>query len=207
MTHRRPHPAAALALVALLFGLGRAGEGQQPPPPAPIVPPVITIPAGSGAVEQTTPGTRPAAALVVSFDGLGVGFEGPQGTATARNPSDNSLAVGPDHIVQTVNSRMAIFSKKGATYDTTGKALYGPVNTNNVFRGFGGTCEAMNNGDAVVRYDQIARRWLIVMPIFRRAETRPDQPPAWARPPGGVPAGVAGVCPAAGAGGAGGAGG
>ena len=57
--------------------------------------------------------------------------------------------------------------------------LYGPVNTNNVFRGFGGTCEARNNGDAVVRYDQLARRWLIVMPIFSRAAERPDQPPVW----------------------------
>ena len=50
--------------------------------------------------------------------------------------------------------------------------LYGPVNTNNVFRGFGGTCEARNNGDAVVRYDQLAKRWLIVMPIFSRAAER-----------------------------------
>jgi hypothetical protein len=28
-----------------------------------------------------------------------------------------------------------------------------------------------------VRYDQIAQRWLIVMPIFRRGPVRPDQPP------------------------------
>jgi hypothetical protein len=146
---------------------------QQPPPPAPI----MKVAAGSEAVEQTTEGTRAAAELVASFDGLGVGFEGPQGTATLRNPSDNSLAVGPDHIVQTVNSRMAIFTKKGKKFDTTGKALYGPVNTNNVFRGFGGQCEALNNGDAVVRYDQLANRWLIVMPTFRRGPERPDQPP------------------------------
>ena len=59
--------------------------------------------------------------------------------------------------------------------------MYGPVNTNNVFRGFGGTCEARNNGDAVVRYDQLARRWLIVMPIFCRAAERSDQPPVWSR--------------------------
>ena len=77
-------------------------------------------------VEQTTQGTRPAAALVESFDGMGVGFEGPQGKYEGRNPSDNSLAVGPDHIVQTVNSRLAIFTKKGKKYDTTGKPLYGP---------------------------------------------------------------------------------
>jgi hypothetical protein len=131
------------------------------------------------AVEQTAPGTQPAAAITAQFDGLGVGFEGPQGTATLRNPSDNSLAVGRDHIVQTVNSRMAIFTKRGTRFSETGRALYGPVNTNNVFRGFGGTCEARNNGDAVVRYDQLANRWLIVMPIFGRADVRPDQPPVW----------------------------
>jgi hypothetical protein len=148
-------------------------------PQEPIVPPVITVPAGSAAVEQTSPGARPAAIIAVSFDGLGAGFEGPQGTAAVRNPSDNSLAVGPDHIVQTVNSKMAIFTKEGRRFDSTGRVLYGPVNTNNVFKGFGGTCEAMNNGDAVVRYDQLADRWLILMPIFRRAETRPDQPADW----------------------------
>jgi hypothetical protein len=127
------------------------------------------------AVEQRSQGTRPAATLVVSFDGLGVGFNGPQGNTLVRNPSDNSLAVGPNHIVQTVNTRMAIFTKKGRLYDTTGKVLYGSVQTNNVFRGFGGTCEQINNGDAVVRYDQLADRWLIVMPIFRRIAYRADQ--------------------------------
>src|SRR4029453_6521768 len=107
-------------------------------------------------VEQTVPGSRAPATLVESFDGLGVGFDGPQGSAALRNPSDNSLAVGPDHVVQTVNSRMAIFTKKGKRFDASGKPLYGPVNTNNVFKGFGGACETNNNGDAVVRYDQIA---------------------------------------------------
>jgi len=130
----------------------------------------------AASVEQRTTGTLPAPSLITSFDGLGVGFEGPQGTAALRNPSDNSLAVGPNHIVQTVNTRMAIFTKKGAQFDTTGRVLYGPVPTNNVFRGFGGTCEARNNGDAVVRYDQLASRWLIVMPIFSRIPYRPDQP-------------------------------
>jgi hypothetical protein len=46
----------------------------------PIVPPVIKVPPGSGAVEQTSMGNRPPAKLVESFDGLGVGFKGPQGT-------------------------------------------------------------------------------------------------------------------------------
>ena len=121
-------------------------------------------------VEQSAHGGRPAAALVASFDGLGVGFEGPQGTAALRNPSDNSLAVGPDHIVQTVNSRMAVFTKTGRRFEVTGRVLSGPANTNAIFKGFGGSCEMYNNGDAVVRYDQLAGRWLLVMPIFRRLE-------------------------------------
>ncbi|MCF8224225.1 MAG: hypothetical protein K9J25_13900 [Bacteroidales bacterium] len=128
----------------------------------------------AGAQEKSF--TRPPARLLTSFDGLGYGFVGPQGSSRHRNPSDNSIAVGHNHIVQTVNSKMAIFTKKGKKYDHTGEVLYGPVNTNNVFRGFGGPCEEMNNGDAVVRYDQLADRWLIVMPIFRRVAPREVEP-------------------------------
>src|SRR6516164_3418004 len=34
-------------------------------------------------IEQTAPGKRPPAELVASFDGLGFGFTGPQGTMNA----------------------------------------------------------------------------------------------------------------------------
>ena len=129
-----------------------------------------------GDVEQRSQGTRAPAALVESFDGLGVGFNGPQGTSRTNNPSDNTLAVGPDHIVQIVNSRMAIFTRKGRKFDVTGRALYGSVATNNVFKGFTGNCEARSSGDAVARYDQLADRWLIVLPLFSRGPVRPDQP-------------------------------
>jgi hypothetical protein len=149
------------------------------------------MPAAGAAVEQRTQGHRAPAQVVESFDGLGVGFEGPQGKSNVRNPSDNSLAVGPDHIFQTVNTRVAIYTKKGRRFHQTGKVLYGPVVTNAVFAGFGGQCETRNNGDAVVRYDQLAGRWLIVMPIFGRGPVRPDQPepgkdgqPAQTSPPG-----------------------
>src|SRR5213593_2924887 len=143
----------------------------------------------SAAVEQTAQGNRPPATLVASFDGLGVGLQGPHGRWEARNPSDNSLVVGRDYVFQIVNTRMAIFRKNG-------EIVYGPVPTNTVFRGFGGACEAHNNGDAVVRYDQLANRWLIVMPIFTRSPERPEQPGMWqAQPQGGAyvsPPGVAG---------------
>lgn len=137
---------------------------------------MMAVSAGAADVEQRAQGTSPGVTLVASFDGLGVGFSGPQGTATLRNPSDNSLAVGPNHVMQVVNSRMAIFTKKGARYPTSGRVLYGPVETRNVFRDFGGPCENRNNGDAVARYDQLANRWLIVMPIFSRIPVRPNEP-------------------------------
>ncbi|HLK14772.1 MAG TPA: hypothetical protein VKT78_08205 [Fimbriimonadaceae bacterium] len=105
---------------------------------------------------------------MASFDGLGSGFAGPQGTTTFRNPSDNTLAVGRDHVFQIVNSRMAIFTKKGRRFNETGKVLYGPMPTNTLFKGFGGAGEKMNSGDALVRYDQLADRWVVVLPIFRR---------------------------------------
>lgn len=138
-------------------------RNDTPAPPPPPVPPA------AAAVEQKSQGARPAAKMLAAFDGLGAGFEGPQGPAAGRNPSDNSLAVGPNHIVQIVNSRMAVFDKQG-------KVLYGAAATNTIFKGFGGTCEARNNGDAVVRYDQLAGRWLYVMPIFSRIQDRPEEP-------------------------------
>ncbi len=135
----------------------------------------LTIPPAAASVEQTKHGSKAPPAITASFDGLGEGFKGPQGTATFRNPSDNTLAVGRDHIVQIVNTRMAVFTKKGRRFDTTGRVLYGPVETRNVFKGFGDGAE-INNGDAVVRYDQLADRWLIVMPIFRRLPARTNAP-------------------------------
>jgi hypothetical protein len=130
-----------------------------------------------GSIEQTAQGSRPALMVLNTFDGLGVGLDAGPGTnhpPAARNPSDNSLAVGPTHVFQIVNSQLAIFTK-------TGKILYGPVSTNTIFAGAGGVCEARPNGDAVVRYDQLAGRWLVVMPIFRRTvfdadRSKPGEP-------------------------------
>src|SRR4051812_31287499 len=134
-----------------------------------LVPPLAGREKQSLSIEQTTQGAKAAADLVESFDGLGAGLF--SGSAPPRNPSDNSLAVGPDHIVQTVNSQLVVFTKKGKRFDTTGKVVYGPIATNTAFAGLGGACEARPNGDAVVRFDQLAARWVIVMPIFRRLQT------------------------------------
>jgi len=161
----------ASAIVVAIATAGAFAQGQRSLG-SPAAPP--HNPAGAK-VEQTSPGTKPALPVLASFDGLGVGMTGPHGTWTRGNPSDNSIAVGPNHIVQIVNSRVAIFTKKGSKYDTTGTPLYGPVVTNILFKDFGGSCENRSSGDAVVRYDQLADRWLFVLPVFQRGAVRPDQ--------------------------------
>jgi hypothetical protein len=136
----------------------RKAEAQAPPAGT-----LVTgVPAGSAAVEQMQHGRASARIRVVrQFDGLGESFTGPHGAVVLRNPSDNSLAVGRRYVVQTVNSQWAVFRKNGTP-------VYGPLPSNAVFAGFGGPCETMLSGDAVVRYDQLADRWLLVLPIFRR---------------------------------------
>lgn len=114
---------------------------------------------GAARVEQTAQGPRPPAVLVESFDGLGVGFEGPHGLSTGRHPSDNSLAVGPDHIFQIVNSRMAIFTKKGTRFDTTGRVPYDAVPTNTLFAGFGGASRRGRGGRTTRRACSPSARW------------------------------------------------
>lgn len=117
-------------------------------------------PEATGAsVEQTTQGQRPPLAVVSSFDGLGQGFYGPQGGIELRASTDNSIAVGPDNIVQISGSWLAVYTKDG-------KPIYGPVPTNEVFQGFGGPCAERAHGDSVVRYDQLANRWLFIEPVF-----------------------------------------
>ena len=176
---RRAARVASNAVAATLFlGAVVAGAqaGAQAGVPAETL--LMRVPHGAVAVEQTVQGRRPAARIVASFDGLGVGFGGTEPPTPARNPSDNSLAVGPDHIVQVVNAHLAIFTKRGRLFDTTGKVLRGAEPTNSIFKGFGGLCEERNNGDAVVRYDQLAARWLFVMPVFSRGRATTKGPNA-----------------------------
>lgn len=156
-------------LLVAAFTVPGAALAQGPPPAL----------AASAVSEQTWHGAREAPGVVASFDGLGADLHA--GVTPPRNPSDNSLAVGPDHVMQTVNSEVAVFTKSGTR-------VYGPTGTHTFFARYGEVCGSRANGDAVVRYDQLARRWLVVMPIFRRAvvQTAPGAvaPPGIAARPG-----------------------
>ncbi len=107
-------------------------------------------------VQTSTPGPR-APAPLRRFEGIN--------NLQGYLPPDTNGDVGPQHYVQTVNIMMAVFSK------TTGTMLYGPAPINTLWAGFGGPCEATNNGDPVVLYDRAADRWLISQFSFPNGST------------------------------------
>ncbi|MFC0436857.1 hypothetical protein [Kutzneria buriramensis] len=106
-------------------------------------------------VRQSAPGSGPKTEVGLNFDGVGQGFTGPGGVFNVTSePPDPNSAVGASQVVEIVNSAFAVFAKTGA-------AEYGPATTNTLFTGFGGPCETTDDGDAVVRYDTLAGRWVL----------------------------------------------
>jgi Abnormal spindle-like microcephaly-assoc'd, ASPM-SPD-2-Hydin len=95
-------------------------------------------------VAQTEVRPLVSASKGVNFDGIGS-----QGFA----PSDVNLAIGPNHIVQTVNVQLAVFNKSGAL-------LSGPTNLTTLFAPLAGDCAA-GASDPIVNYDRLADRWVI----------------------------------------------
>ena len=49
-----------------------------------------------------------------------------------------------------------------AVFSKSGDVLFGPVAINTLWSGFGGLCQADNDGDPIVRYDRMADRWVIM---------------------------------------------
>src|SRR5205085_6864197 len=95
-----------------------------------------------------------------NIEGLGAGFNGPQGGFNLQSaPPDTTGAVGDTQFVQWVNSMFVVFDKK------TGQAIFGPVPGNTLWQGLGGgtpvPCEVNNDGDPVVQWDKAAKRWVL----------------------------------------------
>jgi hypothetical protein len=79
-------------------------------------------------------------------------------------PPDTTGDLGPNHYVQWVNLRYAIYTiTRDANNEITGFNLVGgfPKQGNVVWQGFGGRCESDNDGDPIVQYDQLANRWVL----------------------------------------------
>ncbi|MBI2785644.1 MAG: hypothetical protein HYX60_04785 [Legionella longbeachae] len=88
----------------------------------------------------------------LNFLGLGVGFPG---FTPSSFPPDTNASVGLTQVVQWVNTSFAIFDK------STGLLVSGPTPGNAFWVGFGGPCENDNDGDPIVKYDQLANRWVM----------------------------------------------
>ncbi|HEV8428085.1 MAG TPA: hypothetical protein VGQ41_09320 [Pyrinomonadaceae bacterium] len=79
-------------------------------------------------------------------------------------PPDTTGDVGPNHYVQWVNLRYAIYTltRDGSNQITGFNIVPGfPKNGNVVWQGFGGRCQSDNDGDPIVQYDQLADRWIL----------------------------------------------
>jgi hypothetical protein len=69
-------------------------------------------------------------------------------------PPDNDGAAGPSQYLELVNSQIAVYSKSGAT-------LLAQRATNTLWSGFGGGCQANNDGDGTVLFDTMSQRWVL----------------------------------------------
>ena len=121
----------------------------------------LPFPKAAHRAEGAPPLPRSAAATDAPQDFMPAPLLSYPGTGNRNvvSPPDATGDVGPNHYVQWVNLSYAVWDKHGTL-------LYGPVDGNTIWAGFGGTCETRNNGDPIVLYDPIADRWLLSQLAF-----------------------------------------
>ncbi len=102
-------------------------------------------PGGEDGALQTEFGPLLNGTQGIDFEGIGV---------NGGEPSDSNMAVGPNHIVEIVNSEWAV-------YDKTGHIAAGfPKSLGSIWASMGGAC-AGEQGDPIVQYDRLADRWFL----------------------------------------------
>ena len=103
---------------------------------------------------QTSPGPQVSLTAGTSFEGVGEPNYSVQYAPPDTNGSVGRTIAGVGYYIQWVNVAFGIFNK------ATGTLVYGPANGNTIWSGFGGRCEADNDGDPIVMYDKLADRWV-----------------------------------------------
>ena len=104
-------------------------------------------------VVQNSAGPLIATTSGLNFAGVG---QGDYGFSVQYAPPDTNGAVGATQYVQWVNTYFAVFDK------STGAIATGfPKPGNSIWTGFGGGCQANNDGDPIVQYDKLANRWIL----------------------------------------------
>jgi len=130
--------------------------------PLRLLPPNGAAGGQTDAALQTSTGPAIATTSTVGFTGIGVGL----GTFTPNAaPPDTNGAVGATQYVQWVNESFAVFDK------STHALVYGPAAGNTLWKGFGGGCEANNDGDPIAQYDKAANRWVLTQFSVSNAAT------------------------------------
>lgn len=127
--------------------------------------PRAALPPAAVSFYQNTQGPKATSSLSV-FEGIGKDSPFSYSPAKFRVllvPPDANGAVGETQYVQWVNTSFAVFDKQ------TGKLLYGPVDGQTLWQDFDrGSCENNNDGDPIVQYDKINKRWVLAQ--FSKSE-------------------------------------
>ncbi|MEO0422766.1 MAG: hypothetical protein AAF184_10550 [Pseudomonadota bacterium] len=90
---------------------------------------------------------------------LSLSFDGPSSDDNSAlfgfriQPPDTNGDVGRDFVVSYINLTWSY-------YDKAGNLVGGPFAGNSFWAGFGGACEANNNGDPIIIYDEDVGRWV-----------------------------------------------
>ncbi|MCA1710695.1 MAG: hypothetical protein LC789_03235 [Actinobacteria bacterium] len=132
--------------------LGAPSEAREPKP----VPAAPSTRAADTQLQTTTTATTPSTPQV-GFAGVG---NGDYGFAVNSAPPDTSGAAGTTQYVQWVNQSFAVFPKVTSP-GTAVVPLKGPISGNTLFSALGGGCAANNDGDPIVQFDKIAKRWVL----------------------------------------------
>jgi len=133
---------------------------QQALPAAPTIVPLRSqlrpmAPGGAAAARQADEALQTTVGDPLELDDDGRGKAHFPGVgANGYAPSDANLAVGPNHVVQMVNTEIAVYDKSGNIFPNY------PQTIGSLFAKLGGGC-AGEWGDPIVQYDKAADRWLI----------------------------------------------
>ena len=119
--------------------------------------------------QNSTP-LAPMPSPIQNFAGLSLSTPVTGGTAGNGWPPDINGDVGPNHYIQGVNTAWGIYSKTGT--------LLAAFTENSLWStgGIGTPCNANNQGDPVVVYDQFADRWYLTNFAFAAPGGNPVAP-------------------------------
>ena len=142
--------------------------GSPPDRPAMLAPGTRTAtPAESSAPRARDPLVRPGGRRFVtpqaarSFDGLS-NADNLAAHGNAVLPPDPTGDIGANHYVQWVNVAFRVWTRDGVPVTPV-------IPGNDLWAGFGGLCEATNQGDPIVLYDERADRWFLTQLAFAEA--------------------------------------